>query len=153
MRIRVGIWVLAPAGAAAVWLIAMAAKHEPPAEHGTQSLPSTVVTREHTPHQYTGEFRDPFRCDAFMGARQPPKAPEKKKPRRAQPKPPPLSPPPCSVGGIVYTETNPMAILIAGGSSRLVKAGDIVDSMRIERVGRDTVWVRYRKGRFGLPKQ
>ncbi|MBD3242906.1 MAG: hypothetical protein GF331_20100 [Chitinivibrionales bacterium] len=154
MRIRIGMWALLPIGAAAVWLLTNAAK-KGPAQPAVEPGPvGSVVdmTQTHAPYRYTADFRDPFRCDAFMGAQKPKKTATEAKRRRAKAPPRAVTPPQCEVGGIVYNETNPMAILVTGGSSRLVKAGDTVDSVTVERVDRDTVWVRYRKKRFGLPK-
>jgi hypothetical protein len=71
-----------------------------------------------------------------------------KKTARAEP----VKLPECKVGGIVYNESNPMALLQYKGKSIMIKEGDVVDSMLVKDIGRDSIKVVYRKRIFYLKK-
>jgi hypothetical protein len=60
--------------------------------------------------------------------------------------------PACSIGGIVYNASNPMAIFIVGGNSQMVKQGDVVDSIVILKIESESMEVSYRGRKFELKR-
>lgn len=98
---------------------------------------------------YKPDFRDPFFCREIMEAKQE-KDIEVKKVKRVKKEEVKL--PQCSIGGIVYNTSNPMALFEYKGGSKMIKEGDVVDSIRIVKITPDTVTVRYKSKRFFLKK-
>lgn len=95
-------------------------------------------------NEYRADYDDPFVCAQFTGAQQF-AAPGRRSAPKGEPKLPP-----CTVGGIVMDPAMPMAILVFGGQSRMVKQGDLVDSVRVRTIDAGTVTVVYRNKVFAL---
>ncbi len=86
---------------------------------------------------YPGDTPDPFFCKAFMAeVSLGPKA------RAARKKPVHL--PQCAITGIVYNASNPMAMIRYDGKSVMVKKGDVLGEMTIQKVEKDTVRIFYK---------
>jgi hypothetical protein len=96
---------------------------------------------------YKADFPDPFFCKQVMV--------EKKAftgPGSGQKKKEEIKLPFCKIGGIVYNESNPMAIFICSGKSKLVKQGDVIDSMTIRKIFKDSVEILFKSKKFFLAK-
>jgi hypothetical protein len=99
--------------------------------------------------QYKPNDADPFFCRDFMPLKNPFNgaiASGRKKPVNQ------VNLPACSIGGIVYNASNPMAIFIVGGNSQMVKQGDVVDSIVILKIESESMEVSYRGRKFELKR-
>lgn len=115
-----------------------------------QSVNRKIVDLVPSSYQYTDDFRDPFFCTFFM-------TPEKVKGESGREIPKktravPVNLPACTIGGIVYNEKNPMVLLNVSGKSVMAKQGETIDSIRVKKIGKDSVWVVYKGKVFGLGK-
>ncbi|MBN2037950.1 MAG: hypothetical protein JW768_14510 [Chitinispirillaceae bacterium] len=96
------------------------------------------------PFVYKGDFRDPFFCKQFMHDGKGKKTGEQSEAE--------VSLPQCSVGGIVYNEKNPMILFRIGAKSLYAKQGDVIDSITIKKINRDSVEVVYKNKKFVIGK-
>ena len=138
---------------AALWWVSTSAlgpRSDRPAH--AQALPVREATGGSVGFVWPDSGRDPFFCAAFMDA---PRSAGSLR-RAGRPADRAATPeavlPECSVGGIVYNESSPMAILLKDGASTLVKKGDVVDSIEIRGVSQGSVTVAYRGKTFVLNK-
>jgi type II secretory pathway component PulC len=99
---------------------------------------------------YKDDFSDPFFCKVFMAENSPSIDTKKGKVKLLVTEE--ISLPPCSLGGIVYNEENPMVLFNAGTKSILAKQGDVIDSITIDKIGKDSVSLIYKGKRFVIGK-
>jgi hypothetical protein len=96
---------------------------------------------------YKPDFPDPFFCKQVMVERRASSGPHPGQKKKEE-----VKLPSCKIGGIVYNESNPMAIFVCSGKSQLVKQGDTVDSITIRKISRDSVEVLFKGKKFSLAK-
>jgi hypothetical protein len=96
---------------------------------------------------YKANFPDPFFCKQVMIERTASSGVVSGKKKKEE-----INLPSCKIGGIVFNESNPMAIFICSGKSQLVKQGDIIDSITIRKISKDAVDVLFKGKKFSLGK-
>jgi hypothetical protein len=96
---------------------------------------------------YKADFADPFFCKQVMIERKASSGPHTGHKKKEE-----VNLPSCKIGGIVYNESNPMAIFICSGKSQLVKQGDMIDSITIRKISRDSVGLLFKGKKFSLSK-
>lgn len=111
-------------------------------ENQTEEDPFAVA-----PYVYKSDFRDPFFCKYFMTESTMQGGQKAKGASSAK-----ISLPQCSIGGIVYNENNPMVLFHIGGKSLYAKQGDVIDSIKIKKIGRDSVVLSYKNKKFVIGK-
>jgi hypothetical protein len=96
---------------------------------------------------YKADFSDPFFCKHIMTERKAYSGPGSGQKKKQE-----VILPSCKIGGIVYNESNPMAIFICSGKSQLVKQGDMIDSITIRKISKEAVEVLFKGKKFTLAK-
>jgi type II secretory pathway component PulC len=112
-------------------------------------VPSKVATTAQVLEKfvYKPDFPDPFFCKQVMVERRAYSGPHTGQKKKEE-----VKLPSCKIGGIVYNESNPMAIFVSSGKSQLVKQGDMIDSITIRKISRDSVEVLFKGKKFSLTK-
>lgn len=115
------------------------------------STTKKVSLKTPEPFLYKKNFDDPFFCKAFMGEMKKLAKSKDTKSKKGRKKSV-VKLPNCKLTGIVYNDQKPMAMLNYKGKSIIIKKGDIIDSMRIDRIYQDSVSINYKGKRFYLKK-
>ncbi len=133
--------------ACAIWLynISLFVRRGP---HGVKVKPATMAVAPPN-YVYKADIRDPFYFKQFMSGQESSAGKGHGGRKTGMPK---VLPPQCKIGGIVYNPGNSMAIFLVGGKSQLVKQGDVVDSIEVKKIFRDSVLVVFKGKRFSLAK-
>jgi len=98
------------------------------------------------PYAFKADFRDPFFCKYFMNEN------EHAIVRRKGKAGPPVKLPSCTIDGIMYNGTNSYVLMHVGGKSAVARQGDIVDSIQIRKIGKDSVFALYKGKTFAIGK-
>jgi type II secretory pathway component PulC len=117
-----------------------------PAKAETKQL-KTVAALDTVVYVYAAKNRDPFECTPVIKAMASSTVNKARKPENAR-----VSLPRLSIGGIVYSQNNPMALFNYNGKSTLIKQGDVIDSMLIKSIEKDSVRIEYKGKMFSIGK-
>lgn len=128
--------------------ILLIAKGNSGSEEGVKSSTVNNGILTASSYEYKADFRDPFFCKAFMSESQG-GGTEK---HHAGATAPAVKLPVCAVAGIVYNDNNSYMLFRIHGRSVVARQGDVIDSVRVDKISRDSVFVVYKGKTFALGK-